>query len=174
MPIGSRIKTLATRDGWKCHYCERDLSLDALRAAGLYSDTRKMAGFITVDHVIPRALAGPDTLWNMVLACAPCNNAKSDIPYERFTGRTMLPPQCWDHAETTERWCAMKLAQMHGGDGTKRTKYKRKHVEPNSSIAHVRNHTRIMSAEEVLGAWADWDGARGRNPNRSAGRYYRP
>lgn len=46
----------------KCHYCRRVL---------LFSET-------TLDHVIPRSKGGGNNLGNLVLACAPCNQAKAD------------------------------------------------------------------------------------------------
>jgi hypothetical protein len=45
-----------------CHYC----------------GARLLAAERTWDHIIPRAMGGPDGMWNLVTACAPCNNAKAD------------------------------------------------------------------------------------------------
>lgn len=52
-----------------CHYCD--------------------APATSVDHVIPRSLGGPNTAWNRVPACHPCNTAKDSMPYETFTGRPL-------------------------------------------------------------------------------------
>lgn len=52
-----RFKVLE-RDGFRCQYCG---SRDDLQA----------------DHVIPEALGGPTSLWNLVTACRTCNSGKS-------------------------------------------------------------------------------------------------
>lgn len=33
---------------------------------------------MTLDHFIPKAKGGPDTIENLVVACSPCNNIKQD------------------------------------------------------------------------------------------------
>ena len=43
--------------GAGCHYCGR-------------------RGPMTWDHIVPKALGGPDAGWNLVTACGPCNQAK--------------------------------------------------------------------------------------------------
>ena len=54
------------RDGWTCVYC------------GQYGDR--------ADHVIPASKGGPDTMENLVTACAGCNRAKSDkMPGQQTT-----------------------------------------------------------------------------------------
>ena len=56
-------KALFRRDGIQCAYCNIALS-------------HKTA---TIDHVIPISKGGSrGSLFNMVLACAECNNAKAD------------------------------------------------------------------------------------------------
>lgn len=32
---------------------------------------------LTLDHVVPRSLGGPDSMWNLVVMCNVCNHAKS-------------------------------------------------------------------------------------------------
>lgn len=39
---------------------------------------------LNIDHVVPRSRAGSDRVSNLVLACVPCNLAKSDRPVEEF------------------------------------------------------------------------------------------
>lgn len=46
--------------GQTCHYCPADAT--------------------TWDHIVPRALAGPNVAANRVPACLPCNQAKADSP----------------------------------------------------------------------------------------------
>lgn len=59
----------------------------------------------TWDHVIPRALGGPDQIWNRVPSCQRCNQRKGSITYENFTGSPYLPDKC-GHAgwNSTQRW----------------------------------------------------------------------
>lgn len=52
------------RDNHTCRYC-----------GGVPPDVR-----LTVDHVIPIALGGPDDPSNLVAACADCNSGKSSVP----------------------------------------------------------------------------------------------
>jgi 5-methylcytosine-specific restriction endonuclease McrA len=44
------------RDGYVCRWCG--------------------AAANEIDHLIPRALGGPDEEWNLVAACAPCNRRR--------------------------------------------------------------------------------------------------
>lgn len=46
----------------QCFYCKRELTWKT----------------ITLDHVIPKSRGGPDTVDNLVIACARCNNKKGD------------------------------------------------------------------------------------------------
>lgn len=57
---GGRTREARWRDIWvgkSCHYCSAP-------AEG-------------VDHVIPRALGGPNAQWNLMPACGPCNQSKA-------------------------------------------------------------------------------------------------
>lgn len=54
--------------GGSCFYCSTSLSV----------------GAVTVDHVEPHKLSGSDSIQNLVLACKPCNSAKSHVPIEAF------------------------------------------------------------------------------------------
>ena len=47
------------RDGWQCQFC------------GVRDD-------LTVDHVLPQARGGENTLSNLQTLCGPCNNLKAD------------------------------------------------------------------------------------------------
>lgn len=63
MTVGHRSKKLVwKRDGGRCFYCDTSLT---------WNDK-------TIDHVIPKSKGGPHRVWNLVLACHPCNQAKGD------------------------------------------------------------------------------------------------
>lgn len=80
-------------DGWRCHYCHE-----------WFGKKRRKGAHLTIDHVIPKSLGGPDHAWNRVLACFDCNTLKGSTTYEEFTGKDRLPPQCWEWAMTTAQW----------------------------------------------------------------------
>ena len=64
------------KHGGSCFYCKQ-AKLDAF----------------TIDHVEPIASGGTDTLQNLVIACKPCNTAKSHKPIEVYNpaaGKTWL------------------------------------------------------------------------------------
>lgn len=56
---------LARRDGARCNWCRVWVGEDRVQE-------------LTLDHVVPRALGGPNSFWNMVLACRECNEARGD------------------------------------------------------------------------------------------------
>lgn len=62
------IDTLRSRDGDSCNYCS------AVMDFGPWTPTNILGA--TVDHVVPLAAGGPDTLANTVLACLSCNTRK--------------------------------------------------------------------------------------------------
>lgn len=66
---------LCKRQGWKCHYCGRQMRW----AAG--DDAGTMATF---DHIIPRSRGGDRSAANGVAACMRCNQARGTLNYERF------------------------------------------------------------------------------------------
>ncbi len=63
----NRVKVYE-RDGYKCHYCDKQL-------------TRFTA---TLDHVIPVAEDGDNSLGNLVTACLGCNSRKTGRPVGDF------------------------------------------------------------------------------------------
>jgi 5-methylcytosine-specific restriction endonuclease McrA len=76
---------------WSCHYCDQHFR----------KHDRK---YLTIDHIVPRSMGGPDYAWNRVLCCLECNRKKADSSYEDFTGFDYLPVQCWEFAMTTKEW----------------------------------------------------------------------
>ena len=57
------------RDNSTCRYCG------------------KKARPVELDHVIPRSLSGPNTPWNLVVACHKCNRRKDNKPLAEFLKR---------------------------------------------------------------------------------------
>lgn len=56
------------RERIECHYCGRRMFW--------YS--------MTLDHIVPRAVGGPDELSNLLLCCKRCNDRKGAKPYREF------------------------------------------------------------------------------------------
>lgn len=76
------LERLGERDGWKCHYCDIPLTR-AGREGSVEIDVDRWATlpgweFATRDHVWPTSLGGSNRAENLVLACGPCNIAKSN------------------------------------------------------------------------------------------------
>lgn len=70
-----------------CHYCPEPIDYDAH-----YLDPMSF----TIDHVVPRAKGGPDTLDNIVPAHRKCNRDKSDKDINPLpTGVTFVTERCW-------------------------------------------------------------------------------
>lgn len=74
------------RDKWICYLCgnktERPTALTKL------SDMARLA---TIDHVIPLALGGEDTKFNVRCACYGCNAAKDSDPAQVDIGALLFP-----------------------------------------------------------------------------------
>lgn len=49
-------------DAGHCHYCSTPLPLESF----------------TVDHIVPVAFKGPDSMWNLVASCEACNGGHGD------------------------------------------------------------------------------------------------
>lgn len=77
--IKQRIRAhVAERDGQRCHYCRQPFGDDLTGA--------------TLDHYIPHCLWPTNKPRNLVLACAPCNQAKADrLPL--FLAVVLCPPE---------------------------------------------------------------------------------
>lgn len=65
------VRILMARDGIKCHWCNQDLIVKP-----------------TIDHLVEVQNGGTDDLQNLVLACRPCNNYRSNNP-TRFLERAV-------------------------------------------------------------------------------------
>jgi 5-methylcytosine-specific restriction endonuclease McrA len=57
-----KLRTIFERDAGCCHYCRVFITL----------------GNGTVDHIIPQHKGGRNANWNLVWACKPCNQKKSN------------------------------------------------------------------------------------------------
>lgn len=63
-----RAKLFAGQETVPCHYCDKPLTeVEA-----------------TLDHVIPRACGGGNSVSNFVVACFACNGRRGDMPYDVF------------------------------------------------------------------------------------------
>jgi len=67
---GEQVQNLFDSHGWCCYYCDVQ-SVDT--------------SVMTLDHVIPFARGGQNTIQNCVPACAACNNSKNDKLEGEFT-----------------------------------------------------------------------------------------
>lgn len=69
---------IASRDGLKCHYCGKKLTLN-------HSTGRKYKNFATFEHVKPVSKGGSySDINNIVLACKDCNNMRGNMDYDEF------------------------------------------------------------------------------------------
>ena len=59
---GMKRLRIYMRDKFRCQYCGE----------------KKPAGDLTLDHILPRSRGGDNSPVNIVTACVPCNNRKSD------------------------------------------------------------------------------------------------
>ena len=74
--ISRRRRQIFERSEGRCHYCRAALTLD---------------GQWHIEHMVPRALGGPDAAGNLVAACAPCNLSKRDRTAPEFVVLRTLP-----------------------------------------------------------------------------------
>ena len=75
--IAMTRRNVFVRDGHRCQYCQKALSLKEL----------------TCDHVRPRSQGGPTTWENVVAACGPCNRRKGGRTPEQARMRLLKPPR---------------------------------------------------------------------------------
>ena len=59
----------------RCYWCGCYLTLESTEQT---RDPKASVRFATLDHVIPLSVGGLDNMNNIVLACEPCNSARSD------------------------------------------------------------------------------------------------
>lgn len=72
-PKPQRRREVYERDGYRCRYCGREPHSK-----------------ITLDHVLPKQAGGPNTPWNLVCCCWPCQKRKKNRTPEE-AGMTLHP-----------------------------------------------------------------------------------
>ena len=96
MPGRADIAALITRDGFHCRFCGIAVVRAEVRTLihRTYpealpwgtSNLTQHAGFqalwLQYDHLLPHARGGGNSLDNMIIACAPCNNGRSNLTLE--------------------------------------------------------------------------------------------
>jgi hypothetical protein len=80
------------RDSYTCQYCEKKCSPD----------------LVSIDHIIPKSLGGRNIWRNLVAACKPCNNKKSNqtldecgmelirLPFTPVWPNNLSTPEEWE------------------------------------------------------------------------------
>lgn len=96
MPAIGVKRALLGRDGFRCRFCGiplvraetrsaiRKLYPEAARWGDRNSDQHAglQAMWLQYDHLLPHARGGTNDIGNMVVACAPCNNGRSNLTLE--------------------------------------------------------------------------------------------
>jgi 5-methylcytosine-specific restriction endonuclease McrA len=97
-PVSPRVRRkVFQRDGWHCHYCD----------VKLYEREGP-----TVDHKVPKARGGKNTIDNLVACCRWCNCAKGDMPYALFVVLLEEVGHFSTVRKTVEKVSALYHAQM--------------------------------------------------------------
>lgn len=73
--------SLSKKIGSKCWYCGTSLTIKTCE----------------LDHIVPKARGGPDTISNLALSCKPCNRAKWDLHLSEFLQWLKRPKNTADH-----------------------------------------------------------------------------
>lgn len=71
----NKVLRLIKRDGWKCHWCEGELSFNGYLSN---NPDGPWPRFPTIDHIIEKSDGGSNQDINCVLSCQPCNNGRSN------------------------------------------------------------------------------------------------
>lgn len=81
----AKLIRLSEQQGHRCAYCGHLTWL--LGYDGPQRTNHPHARVVyraTLEHVIPQSQGGTDSLFNLVMACAPCNSYRSSMPVEQF------------------------------------------------------------------------------------------
>lgn len=75
-------RVVGERDGWRCRFCgRRDL---VVPPAGREHTAEEASSLATLDHWLPRSRGGTWEMFNLVLACRPCNGEKGQLTGEEY------------------------------------------------------------------------------------------
>ena len=78
-----RIRILAGKQKWRCHYCNRRMWHQHLTSTR--RKVKKLPGNrATVEHKMPQCRGGSNKWNNTIVACCDCNGLRADIPYVVF------------------------------------------------------------------------------------------
>lgn len=58
------VEKLSAEQNHRCCYCGERTNEGRVRS--------------TLEHIIPKSYGGPDSYWNLVMACEPCNSARGN------------------------------------------------------------------------------------------------
>ena len=65
------MEILQRASGDRCFYCQRD-------------DFEQLPHIRTLDHLVPLCRGGGNDIWNLVICCTKCNNAKADMTWWEY------------------------------------------------------------------------------------------
>jgi hypothetical protein len=120
MPSKAERIALLARDGFHCRFCGiplvraetrsliRQVFPEALRWGDRNAEQHAafQALWLQYDHLLPHARGGTNTLDNMLVTCAPCNNGRSNLTLEEVE---LSDPRLRDPIQSTwdglERFC---------------------------------------------------------------------
>lgn len=137
------------RDGGKCHFC---LEQTILPVQGL--DKQYSGKMATLDHVIPQSEGGTDSLDNLVIACANCNQNRGTIDFYEFV-RIMATPNGWfnyKRQRQSETAKAKNEAKQKAADERLLEEAKARMFRNASSrmkaMVHIDSHLKKWAAEQ--------------------------
>ena len=101
----AKKKTLEQR---RCHYCNR-LMLESKNSMTREERDRSA----TVDHMLSKDFGGSNNPYNLVIACARCNNLKANVPYAAFMEFSFTVLRRYPDAPTPVLRRCMMIFIMH-------------------------------------------------------------
>lgn len=76
----ARLQTIHERFNGKCAYCGEQTYILPSRLWSSHPRYRRA----TIDHDVPKVRGGSNRVGNLLLSCAACNSAKSDMTADEF------------------------------------------------------------------------------------------
>lgn len=135
----NRLRTIEGRDGPNCHYCT------------------ELPTHVTLDHVVPVSLDGPDYPDNLVLSCHGCNSLRGATPYEHFATTNGLPRTVIEATlSRAERAMQIRRAAPRPSQPKERreraSKQERPALHPAGEVLHQREtHLQILRDDKRSG-----------------------